>query len=261
MTWQINPYPDDSILRACLNEQRLWAAYALGDLRPPFRERSTFGYASKNGEWAIMLDYRTSTFNALLPFGAPDGIAAIMAASSATLPQRCIISNGTSEMEAIFNHWYTLGKPEPLYRMVVHPATFQPYASGVVCEELGPQHIGEISAFYTINNVPTFSPDQVHHGIYAGVRRHGVLVAVGGTHFVDEADKLAAIGNVYTDAMLRGNGYVRAIISWLTQATIERGCTDVVLNVGQNDFGAQQMYEPLGFKTVASFWEAPALRK
>jgi hypothetical protein len=261
MTWQIHPEPDDAVLRKALSAQRLWSAYAINDLQPPFRERSTFHYATEGKQWAIVLDYRTTTFSGLLPFGDPAGVAALLEAQIDALPRNCIIPTDSAVMQEVLGRWYTLGKQEPMYRMAASRANFNHYESGVTCDELGPASIGEISAFYTLNNVPTFSPDQVHNGVYAGVRRHGVLVAVGGTHFVDAADKLAAVGNVYTDAMLRGNGYVRTIISWLTQAVLERGCDDVVLSVHQNDFGAQQMYEPLGFKHVTSFWETAARKR
>jgi ribosomal protein S18 acetylase RimI-like enzyme len=251
MTWQIHPEPDDAVLRKALSEQRLWSAYAINDLQPPFRERSAFHYATQGKQWAIVLDYRTTTFNGLLPFGDPKGVAALLEAQSDALPRTCIIPTDSAAMQEVLGRWYSFGKQEPMYRMVASRAHFHHYESGVTCDELGPANIGEISAFYTLNNVPTFSPDQVHNGVYAGVRRHGVHAA----------DKLAAVGNVYTDAMLRGNGYVRTIISWLTQAVLERGCDDVVLSVHQNDFGAQQMYEPLGFKHVISFWETAARKR
>ncbi|HYF65666.1 MAG TPA: GNAT family N-acetyltransferase [Herpetosiphonaceae bacterium] len=261
MTWQIHPEPDDAVLRKAMGEERLWSAYAINDLRSPFRERSTFNYATKGKQWAILLEYRTTTFNGLLPFGAPAGVAALLEAKGDSLPRSCIIPTHSTQMQEVLAHAYTFAKQEPMYRMVADRQHFKHYESGVTVEALDPSHIGEIEAFYTINNAPTFSPDQVYHGIYAGVRRHGVLVAVGGTHFVSPADQLCALGNVYTDAMLRGNGYVRTIISWLTQAVLERGCDDVVLNVHQNDFGAQQMYEPLGFKHVVPFWETAARKR
>lgn len=261
MTWQIHPEPDDAVLRSALSQERLWSAYAINDLQPPFRERSTFAYATQGKQWAILLDYRTTTFSGLLPFGEPAGVAALLEASAEALPRNCIIPTNNAEMQEVLGRHYSFAKQEPMFRMVTDRQHFKHYESGVTCEELDPSHIREIEAFYTLNNAPTFSPDQVYHGIYAGVRRHGVLVAVGGTHFVDAADRLCALGNVYTDAMLRGNGYVRTIISWLTQAVLERGCDDVVLNVHQNDYGAQQMYEPLGFQHVTSFWETAARKR
>jgi predicted GNAT family acetyltransferase len=112
-----------------------------------------------------------------------------------------------------------------------------------------------------MNDVPTFSPDQVQHGLYCGIRRHGVLVAVGGTHFINDADRIAAIGNVYTDTILRGNGYARAIISTLVQRLLAKGCREVVLDVATTDFSALQRYEPLGFTAQMHFWEARARRK
>ncbi len=260
MPWQIDPQPSDTLIRSCLTQDRATSAYALGDLRPPLRERSTFSYAHSGAEWAVLLIYRTTTFNALLPFGPAEGVAALLEATP-NLPRNCIISNGTAVVRPALDRWFKLGPEEKMYRQVMTRESFHSFQGEIVCEDLGMQDIGEMSAFYTMNNVPTFSPDQVQNGIYCGIRRHGVLVAVGGTHFIDYEDKIAAIGNVYTDTILRGNGYARAIISTLIQRLFDQGCREVVLDVATNDFSALQRYEPLGFVTQVHFWEAKARLK
>ncbi|MBA3468141.1 MAG: GNAT family N-acetyltransferase [Herpetosiphonaceae bacterium] len=260
MTWQIDLQPSDTLIRSCLIQNRVASAYALGDLQPPLRERSSFTYAHNGAEWAIVLIYRTTTFKALIPFGAPAGVAALLEADP-QLPRACIISNGTAEVRPALERWFKLGPEEKMYRLVMTSEHFHSFQGEIACEDLGMQDIGEMSAFYTMNDVPTFSPDQVQNGFYCGLRRHGVLVAVGGTHFINYEDRIAAIGNVYTDTILRGNGYARAIISTLIQRLFEKGCREVVLDVAINDFSALQRYEPLGFTTQVHFWEAKARLK
>ncbi len=260
MSWQIDLSPPDEVVRAYLQQHRIWGAYALADLRPPFRERSTYTLAREGEEVAVVLVYRTSTFTALIPFGMPEGVAALLTAMD-PLPENCIVSNLTGDLRPLIDGWYTLRNEELMYRMAVTQNTFKPFEGLTHCERLSLKDVPEMSGFYSMNNVPTFSPDQVQHGIYYGIRRHGLLVAVGGTHFIDREDRVAAIGNVYTDQVLRGNGYARTIVSVLVAELFEQGCSEVVLNVEKSNFRALQLYEALGFISHALFYEGLAHRK
>lgn len=260
MTWQIELNPTDAQVRSYLLQHRVWSAYALNDLRPPFRERSQFVLAVQGAEWALILIYRTSTFTAFIPFGPAAGVRALLKALD-DLPKSCIISNGVGDYRPMLDEWYTIGPEELMYRMVVTPEAFKPFDSFVASEQLGIEHVPEMTGFYAMNNVATFSPDQVQHGMYFGIRRHGILVAVCGTHFVDAEDHVAALGNVFTDPALRGNGYIRSMVNGLVKTLFEYGCREVVVNVEKHNFGAMQAYESLGFTTHAMFWEAHAKRK
>ncbi len=82
MNWQVDFTPSDHTLHDLLRQNRLESAYALGDLQPPFRERSQFSLAHNGAQWAVLLWYRTSTFTALLPYGEAQGINAILVAKN-----------------------------------------------------------------------------------------------------------------------------------------------------------------------------------
>lgn len=260
MSWQISLHPEAIVVRRYLLTHRIWAAYALNDLRPPFRERSQFYLAEQGDEWALLLVYHTATFTALLPFGPVEGVAALLEAIP-ELPERCIISNGVGEYRPLLDRWYSIGPEELIYRMRVDAAAFKPFEGFVECEALDMDNLPELSAFYTMHSVPTFSPDQLSGGVYTGIRRHGLLVAVGGTHFVDPQDGIAAIGNVYADSMLRGNGYVQSVVSALVEQLLSLGCREIVINVPKVDFRSVQVYEQLGFVAQTLFWEAPATQR
>lgn len=257
MTWQVDFTPSDHTLHDLLRQNRLESAYALGDLQPPFRERSQFTLAQQGSNWAILLWYRTSTFTALLPFGAADGIKAILEAQS-SWPKACIVANMDDQYRQVLGQRYRFSNEQPMIRIAIETGQLQAQSNDTQIEQLEDQHLGELSAFYTMNDVPTFSPDQLHNGLYYGVRRHGALVAVGGTHLINQRDQLATIGNVYTDPALRGNGYVRTIIAKLTQSLFDQGCTNIIHDVKSNDFATRQIYEPLGYRQVGSFWEGTA---
>ncbi|MBM7844825.1 GNAT family N-acetyltransferase [Herpetosiphon giganteus] len=257
MTWQVDFTPSDHTLHALLGQNRLESAYALGDLQPPFRERSQFSLAQNGAQWAILLWYRTSTFTALIPYGDAQGINAILAAKN-EWPKACIVANMNEYYRQVLGQRYRFSNEQAIIRIAIEAGQLSDLPNGTQLEQLEDQHIGELSAFYTMNDVPTFSPDQLHNGLYYGVRRHGALVAVGGTHLVNSRDHLATIGNVYTDPALRGNGYVRTIIAHLTQSLFDQGCTNIIHDVKSNDFATRQIYEPLGYQQVGSFWEATA---
>jgi ribosomal protein S18 acetylase RimI-like enzyme len=258
MTWQIDLQPPDSTIRQLLHTDRRWTAYALGDLHPPFRARSAFLAATRGEDWAVLLIYRTAMFNAIQPFGPADGVRELLAAAP-KLPQNCIISNATGDQEAVLEEFYTFGSMHLTYRMYVTAELFKPFNGA--CEQLTTSNVPEMSAFYTMNDVTTFSPDQVQHGLYFGVRRHNILVAIGGTHLIAAEEGLGAIGNIYVDPMVRGQGFARIITSELTRRLMERGCEEVVLNVEKINHNAIRAYEHLGFARHSMFWEGPARLK
>lgn len=258
--WQIDLSPSDEDIRSILRQDRCWAAYALGDLRPPFRGRSTFYRASQGDLSAVVMVYRTTTFGALMPFGPVEGVAALLDAIP-HLPDSTIISNCTDEQFHLLETYYTFSNTDAMYRMSITADSFQPFSGGAQTIDLSMDDIAEMSAFYTMVDVPAFSPDQLHGGVYRCVRRFGGLAAVGGTHFIDTEDRIAAVGNVYSDPAVRGQGFARTITSQVVAALFERGCTDVVLNVSKSNFYALRIYEQLGFQKYASFWEANARRK
>lgn len=262
MAWQISSQPDDTVLHDFLVQNAIAHVYGLNDLHAPYRIRTRFWLAQQGNEWAVLMVYRTTTFTALVPFGHLQGIAAILEIADG-LPLTCIVSSDVPEARAILGTKYRVGREETWVRTVVHRDAFKRYKNEMNQKyiQLTSKDIGDMAAFYTMNNVPTFSPDQVFSGVYYGIRRHGVLVAVGGTHFINKHDKIGAVGNVYTDPALRGNGYVRLIISELTKALFDQGCDLAIHDVKYNDYATRQIYEPLGFENSFTFWEATARMK
>lgn len=253
MTWKIDLAPSDDTIRSLLRQDPRWTAYALGDLHPPFRARATFLAASRGESWAVLLIYRTSMFNAIQAFGPPGGVRALLKAAP-KLPQTCIISNATGDQEPVIEQFYTLSNEQLMFRMFIDEARFKPFPGA--CQQLTINDVPEMSAFYTMNEIGTFSPDQVQHGIYFGVRRHNILVAIGGTHLIAAQEGLGAIGNVYVDPMVRGQGFARVISSELTKRLLELGCSEVVVNVEKTNHNAIHAYTHLGYQRHSLFWEA-----
>lgn len=83
----------------------------------------------------------------------------------------------------------------------------------------------------------------------------GGLAAVGGTHILNYAEGVAAIGNVYTQAESRGRGYARAITTEIVSQLRAAGLPLIVLNVNSENQIARRLYDSLGFVEHCSFVE------
>jgi GNAT superfamily N-acetyltransferase len=92
-----------------------------------------------------------------------------------------------------------------------------------------------------------FSPLQIESGVFYGHYAGQELLAVGGTHIVDFAGGAAAIGKMYTHPAYRRRGYSAAILRAIVRELIERGVTNIVLNVDQRNPGAEALYLAHGF--------------
>ncbi len=93
-----------------------------------------------------------------------------------------------------------------------------------------------------------------------GVFDDGTLVAMAGTHLVDPAHGIAAIGSVNTLPEYRGRGLARRVVAALSHRLREE--VDVVaLNVGRDNTPARNLYEGLGFLPLMEYEEAELVRR
>ncbi len=107
-----------------------------------------------------------------------------------------------------------------------------------------------------------FAAHQIELGVFYGVEdEHGELAAVGGTHIVDYAARLAAIGNMYTRPDCRGRGYASAVLAAIVTHLQTNGVETIVLNVDQRNTGARRIYERFGFVVHCPFIEGVATLK
>lgn len=104
-----------------------------------------------------------------------------------------------------------------------------------------------------------FLPAQVAEGIYFGIRAHGRLVAVAGTHLVNRVESAAAIGNVFCRPENRGQGLGSRVISAVVAALVGEGMQTIGLNVSP-DNPAANLYRRLGFRDACEYVEGTATR-
>jgi RimJ/RimL family protein N-acetyltransferase len=105
-----------------------------------------------------------------------------------------------------------------------------------------------------------FAPVQLDSGVFRGVREHGELVAVAGVHVLSRAQGVAAVGNVFVRADVRGRGLAQTALSATVAAVLGTGVETIGLNVERSNVAAIRAYENLGFREALRYVEGTADR-
>jgi len=255
--WNTGALTDKAEILACLETDRLYAAYAIGDLEPDMFVQCTWVGAKAAGRLqALILYFRGLTPPALFLMGDTGGLRAIL--ESALCPERVYLTCRTEHL-SLTRDFYTWHQTTPMWRMVLQPGRFQPVPAEGDCVRLTPDHAAQLAELYALGGGVAFSPAQVEHGVFYGILAGDQLVAVAGTHLVSATYGAAAVGNVFTHPRRRGQGYGTVTTSAVVADLLARGIRDVVLNVSQSNAPAIHIYEKLGFERYCPFFEGPAL--
>jgi ribosomal protein S18 acetylase RimI-like enzyme len=257
---------DKSRILAYLETDRLYAAYAIGDLEPGMYEQCAWAVAEREGRLqALVLHYRGLAHTPLLLFGAVDGLRAILAET--LCPERVYLGC-LDEHLSIARAFYTWKENTPMWRMALDPARFRnawttrayPPSARDAPVRLAPSQAGQLAALYALGGGGAFNSAQVEQGVFYGLFSDGQLVAAAGTHLVSPTYGVGAVGNVYVHPDHRGRGHGTAVVSAVVAELLDRGIRDVVLNVGRDNAPAIHLYEKLGFEHHCPFLEGPATR-
>jgi ribosomal protein S18 acetylase RimI-like enzyme len=246
---------DRGLLRAFLERDRLFAAYAICDLEDREFGKTRWGGAFEGDRLlAVALEYTGLTPQPLFVMGSPDGIEAILrdvvrprAAYVAALPE------AVPAVEAV----YRLDPGPSMVRMWVDRAQFRPYPADV--QRLLPSDIGELNRLYQLGFASWLPSSAIGEGVYFGIRAGGRLVAAAGTHVISRQARVAVVGNVLTHVDHRGRGFATAVTGAVT-AELLRTCDQVVLNVRSDNPPALQAYRRLGYVEHVRFEERLAHR-
>jgi GNAT superfamily N-acetyltransferase len=259
--WTTRDLADAAELLAHLQRERIYAAYAIGDLEPEQRALSTFAGAAQDGGplQALALIYRGLATPALFVMGAPDGVRALLEAGYA--PDKAYLTCQAAHV-ATLQAAYDWPQPAPMFRMALDGARWAPPpAAGPATLRLGPQHAAQVAELFALWEAVAFSAGQLESGVFYGVEAGGRLVAVAGTHLVSPRYGVAAVGNVFTHPDCRGRGYAAATVGAVVGELAARGVRDIVLNVAQGNRGAIRVYQRLGFAIDGPFLEGVAYRR
>jgi GNAT superfamily N-acetyltransferase len=252
--WKTGRLTDRSEILAYLESDRLYGAYAIGDLEPGLFEDCSWAGAWAEGELqALILHYRGLRPAARVLMGDGGGLQAILEAQ--LRPASVYLTCRPAHL-SIATAFYTWPQPIPMWRMVLRPAAFEPVT--VPSVRLSGRDAVSLEALYELGGGLAFSPAQIDQGVFYGVYEGGELVAVGGTHLVSPTYGVAAVGNVFTHPVHRNRGYGMATTSAVVEELLRQGIRDIILNVGQANEGAVRIYERLGFERYCPFFEGTA---
>jgi GNAT superfamily N-acetyltransferase len=246
-------------VRALLDRDRGWAAYAIGDLSPGLVEHCEW-HASEHGSQALLLLYRG--FNPPIAFAM--GELADLRALFRELTAPTISLHLRPGMLDAMTGSYAPGHTQPMLRMVLRPHRFAPASAEGVRAVTGAD-LAALSALYEDGHrrgeAPAFfSPSMLQPGTFHGIWDAGALVAVAGTHLYSRTEGVCAIGNVYTRSDRRGHGLAARVTSAVAAHAIREGVATIVLNVGRDNAVARRVYERLGFEPYGAFVEGSAER-
>lgn len=249
---------DASQILAYLESDRLYAAYAIGDLEPELFAHCEWFGAQRDGRLqALVLHYSGLDFPIVFLMGDADGLRTVF---EDVLYIEQAYFTCLREHLAMIQELYTW-EPIPMWRMALRLGRFCP-AGGVTgdCIPLTRDHADQLSALYASGGGNAFDPVQVPAGAFHGIFEDDHLVAAAGTHLVSPTYSVAAVGNVFTHPDYRGRGYGTAVTSAVVTELRRRGIHDIVLNVNQRNETAVRLYERLGFERCCAFFEGTATR-
>jgi ribosomal protein S18 acetylase RimI-like enzyme len=249
-TITVHETADRAMLRAFLETDRLYSAYALCDLDDREFLRTRWGVALAGGEpIAVVLQYAGYSPQPIFVMGEPRGIEAILA--DVIKPRTAYVAARTEHLAAVAANYRVESGPAML-RMWVDGEHFRPFAADV--QRLLPVEIGELNRLYQLGFASWLPATAISDGLYYGIRVGGRLVSAAGTHVISPAAKLAVVGNVMTHADFRGRGYATAVTAAVT-AGLLKYCDQVVLNVRADNPPALAAYRRLGYQVHLTFEE------
>jgi len=241
---------DRSVLRAFLEQDRLFAAYALCDLEDREFGRTRWGGAYQGDRLvALVLEYSGMTPQPMFVMGRDDGIEAIL--RDVIRPRAAYVAALTENLPAV-QAQYRVDPGPPMVRMYVDRARFRPFPADT--RRLLPIEIGELNRLYQLGFASWLPSSAIAEGVYYGIRVGGRLVAAAGTHVISPRARLAVVGNVLTHIDYRGRGYATAVTGAVT-AELLRTCDQVALNVRSDNPPALQAYRRLGYVEHVRFEE------
>lgn len=238
------------MLRAFLETDRLFAAYALCDLDDREFLRTRWGVATSGGRpVSVVLQYAGSSPQPIFVMGENAGIEAIL--QNVIKPRTAYVAARLESLPAVASHYRVDSGPE-MVRMWVDRAHFRPFPADV--QRLLPVDIGELNRLYQLGFASWLPASTIADGLYYGIRAGGRLVSAAGTHVISPSARLAVVGNVMTHTDHRGRGYATAVTAAVTSELL-RFCDHVVLNVRADNPPALAAYRRLGYQVHVNFEE------
>ena len=246
---------DRSQIRAILNTDRAWSAYALGDLSPGFFKHCEW-HVPANGGNAVVMIFRGLKPPILFAHGDTASIERLVDEIGKVSP---VFLHVRPEIVSIFQARYQECQIQTMWRMVIKPSHYRPASTGQAVQ-LGTDDLNALRRLYADGEADGESPDyfvpsMLSQGVYFGILEGNDIIAAAGTHLIAPEEGVCAVGNVYTRRDRRGRGHAAAVTSAVTSELLRMKLRTVVLSVNQRREGAIHVYERLGYSRYCAFCE------
>jgi len=253
----------DDAITAVLEQDRVWAAYALCDLEPPHRAYARYVGLVRDGHaTAVLLLYAPPGFTSLSVYGSAADATTLLA-QAPNLPTAAVFLLRRGDLPALATR-YHVDKEWTMLRFAVTPATLRPSPDldvDVDVRPLSTADLPELRWFYALWPETVFTPLMLERGVYYGAYADDRLVAAAGTHAYAPRHRIAMIGNVFTHPAHRGRGLATATTSAVAHALVRVGVRDIGLNVRDDNAPAIAAYGRLGFSLHTAFAEGDAVMR
>jgi GNAT superfamily N-acetyltransferase len=267
------PLTDRDLIRGFLTTDRFFADYARGDLDPAhFHFTDWFGAEDDGVLRALVMLYHDLRPPILFAMGAARGIEAILD-QAVILPQ--IELSIREEHLPIVEKFYR-AKLVPMLKMALETASWRArsvtqspvFQTGIASSQtallamtrLDVSHMLQLEALYAHGGGDAFRQRSLELGVFYGIFDNERLVSVAGTHIVSEDERIAALGNVLTHPDYRGRGLATIAASAVCEELLDRDIEMIGLSVSRSNEAAIKVYEKIGFKRHALFYEGTASR-
>lgn len=244
-------------IRAALDRDRAWCAYAIGDLDPD-RLPDCSWYAPDEDLHTLVLLYHGYTPPILFATGDPALLARLFAELDAPRVSLQLLPGAVGALPPA----YTAIEIKPMWRMTVSAASFRPAAADDAAR-LDLSDAAAVAALFADaresgEEPPFYRPAMLAEKSFRGIWEGAELVAVAGTHLFSPALGVCTIGNVYTRRDRRRRGLAARATSAVVRHALAAAIPTIVLNVSQTNDPARRVYEQLGFRTHCAFVEGEA---
>lgn len=257
----VRPLRDPEHIRALLEPQRTYAAYAVGQLEPRLFPQVRCWYAESDAGEGLVLHSSGGLGEAMFATGDAEAVEAILRLHRG--PHQNFATCAPEHLP-VLDRFFRMTQQTTMARMHVTAATFEAAHTSdghVRVLRLRLADARAVNRLYNTEGTPTFySANHIAGGFYHGAFYDGRLVAVAGTHVVSPAEGVAVVGNVFTHPRYRGRGYA-TLVTGATTAALLRECRDVVLTVHPKNLPAVRAYWRLGYSEVCRLIEAPVTRR
>jgi ribosomal protein S18 acetylase RimI-like enzyme len=253
--WTSGGLSDKDRIHTFLSTDRLYAAYAIGDLEPGLFDQCDWAGAERDGRLeALGLQFRGLSPAALFLMGDPEGLRIILRDS--LRPGRVYLTCREEHLPAAGAAYAWDGGPRSMWRMTLRTRDVPSGQTG--CVRLTAIHADAVRELIEPEGISGFAAAQIGRGVFFGIFEDGRLAAAAGTHLVSPQYGVAGVGNVITRPDRRGRGYGRAVTAAVVAELVRIGIPTIVLNARHDNAAAIRLYESLGFERYCAFYEGPA---